>query len=463
MLKNYLITTFRKLGRDRSYTAINVFGLALGITCSLMLFLLIKFELSFDTFHRKAERIYRINTVAIQPKGTAYTTGTPYPFSAAMRQDFRELEKVTVVDYDGEGLVTVLNEDKTPARFQEKSGVVFVEPDFFDIFDFAWIAGDPKTLVEPNSVALSEELAKKYFPNEASLGRTIRLNNKLDLKVTGVLKNFPANTDFPFKLLISFVTAKNLNRMSESWENLRSNLQTYVLLPEHGSPRQLEGRLPAFAKKYWYDETRPRAYTLQLLQEIHFNARFGNFNGRTISKSAIGLWPSSAFSCHYRLHQFHQSGHGAGDQPVERGWCSQGFGRQPAAVGGTIHGRDLYHHCISGHGCFGVGGIVHVTRHENSGAEHKLQFVRRYGPHFFFNYHDRGGEPFVRFLSCLSIIWLSAGLGIEEQKHSSARWGIAAAAWSHHFAIRHFTSTHHRHACHYRANGLLSQQGIGLR
>ncbi len=288
MLKNYLKIAVRNLLRHKAYSFINIAGLAIGMACSLMLFLLIKFELSFDAFHRKAERLYRINTVVTRPEGKAYQTGTPSPFSAALRHDFPELEKVTVVDYDYEGLVTILEAGNAPVCYKEKSGVAFIEPDFFDMFDFAWSAGDPKTLAEPNNVALTEALAKKYFPDGAAIGKTLRLNNKLDLKVTGILKDFPANTDFPFKLLISFVTAKSLDRLSESWQNLRSNLQTYVLLPEHGSPQRLESQLPAFAKKYWYDETRPRAYTLQPLREIHFDARYGNFNDRTTSKATIG-------------------------------------------------------------------------------------------------------------------------------------------------------------------------------
>jgi len=212
MFKNYLTTTLRKLSRNKAYTAINVFGLALGITCSLMLFLLIKYELSFDNFHATADRICRVNTIYVRAEGELHDTGTPFPFGPALRKDFPELEKVAMVDYEYEGLVAIADGGKTPARYHEKEGVVFIEPDFFDMFDFPWIAGHPKTLAEPNNVALTEELARKYFPNENPIGKRIRLDNKLDLIVTGVLKNFPANTDFPFKLLVSFITVEGLGR-----------------------------------------------------------------------------------------------------------------------------------------------------------------------------------------------------------------------------------------------------------
>ncbi|MGH7494326.1 MAG: ABC transporter permease [bacterium] len=290
MLKNYLTTTLRKLSRQRSYTAINVFGLALGVTCSLMIFLLIKFELSFDTLHRKADRICRINTVFTRPEGVLYDTGTPYPMAAALRNDFPELEKVAIAHYEAEGLVTIPAEGKAPVRYKEKDGLVYIEPDFFDMVDFAWVAGSPQTaLSEPKSAALTETLAKKYFPDEPALGKTIRLNNKLDLKVAGILKDFPANTDFPFKLLVSFVTLKELGRDLQSWNNTASNAQTFVLLPENYPPQQLENRLPAFVKKYWQDErAERRAYTVQALRGIHFDRRYGNFAWRTISKATIG-------------------------------------------------------------------------------------------------------------------------------------------------------------------------------
>ncbi len=289
MFRNYLTTTLRKLSRKKAYTVINVFGLALGITCSLMLFLLIKHELSFDTFHAKADRICRVNTTYVRAEGENYDTGTPFPFGPALRKDFPALEKVAMVDYEYEGLITIADGDKTPARYHEKEGVVFIEPDFFDIFDFPWIMGDPRTLADPNKVALTEELAQKYFPNENPIGKRIRLDNKLDLIVTGVLKNFPANTDFPFKLLVSFITVKDLGRELDSWQNTMSNLQTYALLPENLAFKNFERRLPAFLEKYWTDKDgiNKRIHTVQPLREIHFDTRYGTFYRNATSKATI--------------------------------------------------------------------------------------------------------------------------------------------------------------------------------
>ncbi len=289
MFKSYLTTTLRKLSRERSYTAINVLGLALGITCSLMLFLLIKHELSFDNFHAKADRVCRVNTIYVRAEGEVHDTGTPLPFGPALRKDFPELEKVVMANYESDGLITIVDGDKAPVRYQEKSGVVFIEPDFFDMFDFPWISGHPKTLAGPNNVALTEELAQKYFPNENPVGKRIRLDNKLDLIVTGVLKNFPANTDFPFKLLVSFITVKELDYDFESWQNTKSALQTYALLPENLSFKNFESRLPAFLEKYWTakDGVNKIVHTVQPLREIHFDTRYGTFSGKVTSKATI--------------------------------------------------------------------------------------------------------------------------------------------------------------------------------
>ncbi|MDL1875550.1 ABC transporter permease, partial [Cytophagia bacterium CHB2] len=231
MLNNYLITTLRKLSRQKNYTAINVFGLALGMACCLFIFLIIQYELRFDRFHGKFDRICRIVTDEKINDIISETMGSPIPMAAALRQDFPTLEKVTVAYGNYGGLFAVTQDEGTVQRFQEDERVAIVEPEFFEIFDFPWIAGDPQSLAEPNSVALTEEFAKKFFANADPLGRTIRMDNQIDLKVTGVVKNFPSHTDFPFAVLISWKTLPQTGWDVEAWGNLNSNVNTFVVLP----------------------------------------------------------------------------------------------------------------------------------------------------------------------------------------------------------------------------------------
>jgi putative ABC transport system permease protein len=294
MLKNYLITTLRKLNRQKNYTAINVLGLALGMACCLFIFLIIQYELRFDRFHRKFDRIYRIVTEEKINDGISPTMGTPIPMAAALRQDFPNLEKVTVSFGEYGGLFAITRDDDTVQRFQENERVAFVEPEFFEIFDFPWIAGDPKSLAEPNGVALTEEFAQKFFGSADPLGRTIRMDNQIDLKVIGVVKNFPIYTDFPFSVLISWKTLPQTGFEVESWGNLSSNVNTYVVLPPNYSAQELERQLVDFKEKYHPNskDANKRVHKVQPLSEVHYDGRYGNYGQRAISKTtlwALGL------------------------------------------------------------------------------------------------------------------------------------------------------------------------------
>ncbi len=294
MLKNYLITTLRKLSRQKNYTAINVLGLALGMACCLFIFLIIQYELRFDRFHRKFDRIYRVVTDEKINDITSETMGSPIPMAAALRQDFPNLEKVTVAFGNYGGLFAITQDDGIVQRFQENEQVAFVEPEFFEIFDFPWMAGDPKSLAEPNGVALTEEFAKKFFGSADPLGRTIRMDNQIDLKVIGIVKNFPIHTDFTFSVLISWKTLPQTGWDVEAWGNLSSNVNTYVILPPNFRAQEFESRLVDFKEKYHphAKDANKRVHKVQPLSEVHYDGRYGNYGQRATSKTtlwALGL------------------------------------------------------------------------------------------------------------------------------------------------------------------------------
>ncbi|MBX7152038.1 ABC transporter permease [bacterium] len=295
MIKNYFKTALRKLNRNKSYTLINVLGLSLGITCALMIFLIVRFELTFDDFHSKKDRLYRVNTDRSHPDGILYDFGTQSPLAPALRTDFPDIEKVTVCEFRRSGLITITEDNGAPKKFQENEGIVYIEPEFFDMFDFGWKIGSPgNSLSEPNSVVLAEEIATKYFPGEDPIGHVIRMDNERDLKVTGVIKDFPTNSDFPFKILISYATLRSIGKTGSgfditSWNNTSSNVNTFVLLHENNSPSELEGRLPQFVNKYFKNDNpaEVRVYHLQPLSTIHYDTRYGNFSDRTTSVSSL--------------------------------------------------------------------------------------------------------------------------------------------------------------------------------
>ncbi|MBA3675341.1 MAG: ABC transporter permease, partial [Chitinophagaceae bacterium] len=290
MLKNFFKTAFRNLKRNKAYSLINITGLGAGIAVCLMIFLIIQFETSFDTFHSRKDRIYRVLTEFRDPSGNSFSAGVPFPLPATLRQDFPQLEKVAAIYADDNTLLSVMGDDgqKAIKKFKEEDGVFFTEPSFFEIFDFKWLYGDPVTaLSDPLSIVLTKETAEKYFGSwKNAVGKTIKRNNKKLLKVTGILGTIPRNTDFQFKAIALYKTFLN---PSDDWTTVSSNNVCYVLLPENLSPENLNKLLPAFVKKYRPEErVATTGQVLQSIKEVHYDGESGNFLGRTISRKLIG-------------------------------------------------------------------------------------------------------------------------------------------------------------------------------
>lgn len=292
MLKNYFLIAFRNLLRYKSYAAINIAGLAVGVAAGLLIFIVVRFEMGFDGFHKNSRNIYRVSSEFNSPEGKSYSAGSPDPVAAALRIDFPQLKKVAAIRGSRDNLITVPVENSSlPARkFKEARGVFFAEPAFFEIFHFPWLAGEPKTaLSEPNTAVLTKETAERYFGSwQAAIGKTFLRNNKIGVKVTGILADVPPNTDFPLKVVVSYETFKKIAPKNlTDWVTTSSNAECYVVLPDNESPAAFNAALTGFVKKH-----KPAEYTkdnllLQPLRDIHFDERFGNFQQRTFSRELI--------------------------------------------------------------------------------------------------------------------------------------------------------------------------------
>src|SRR5260221_8825580 len=161
MFKNYFKTAFRSLIRNRNYTIINIAGLATGIAVCMMIFIIIQFQTSFDNFHSKKDRIYRVLTEYhhADAPDIFYGKGVPVPLPAALRTNFPQAEKVASVYSEHNDQILVLDDNGQPIKkFKEESGVFFTEPSLFDIFDFKWLAGNASSLKNPNSVVLTKSI-----------------------------------------------------------------------------------------------------------------------------------------------------------------------------------------------------------------------------------------------------------------------------------------------------------------
>ncbi len=242
MLQNYIKTTFRNLVRNKGYTVINVLGLAIGLSASILILLFIVKELSFDKFFKDSDRIYRI-AVKGRMSGDYFNVAlTPSPMAPALKRTFPEVESaVRLRQWSQQSLFAY--EHKI---FYEKN-VLFADSSFFDILDFKSTSGDLKTaLYEPFSVVLTQELAHKYFGENNPIGKILKVNDTFQFKVTAVLEDIPENTHLRFPLLLSWSSIKKMNdsRMDFNWGSL--GFYTYIKLTESADPRLFESKIKTF-------------------------------------------------------------------------------------------------------------------------------------------------------------------------------------------------------------------------
>ncbi|HVS91620.1 MAG TPA: ABC transporter permease [Mucilaginibacter sp.] len=293
MLKNYFKVALRNLMRNKGYATINVTGLAIGIAACLLIFLIVQFETSFDTFHSKRNSIYRVVTASKGPNGLDLGSGVPFPTSEALRIDYPQIKEVAaIINYGGQYSVGTAGSKQGVKKFKEDNAY-YCEPQFFDIFDFDWLAGDRKTaLTEPKTAVLTEDEADKFFGDwHNAIGKVIRYNNQTDFKVTGILKNFPANTDFPTKIMMSYATMRqkgsdfygNMN----DWVSIYGSHFVFVVLPSGLSVAQFNQDLAAFVKKHKPAEYVKQGMQLQPLSDMHYNTKVGIFTHNPFSKELI--------------------------------------------------------------------------------------------------------------------------------------------------------------------------------
>jgi putative ABC transport system permease protein len=165
MLKSYLTIALRSLKRNKSYAAINIIGLAVGIAACLLLFLVIRYEESFDNFHTKKDQIYRVVSEFKNGERDNFSAGVPFPVGKTLRIDYPQLKKVLLFTRTDNIPVLVQGSNgEVLKKFKEERGVFYAEPEFFDLFDFKLVAGDIKTAItEPNTALLSQVHCRKIF------------------------------------------------------------------------------------------------------------------------------------------------------------------------------------------------------------------------------------------------------------------------------------------------------------
>ncbi|WP_420318620.1 ABC transporter permease [Ekhidna sp.] len=286
MLKNYLKTAIRNLGRYKVYTFLNVLGLALGIGCALVIYKVIVFENSFDTHQTNFDKIYRIVNQSIRAGEVSKGMGTPHPVGPALREDFPEIKEVVRIHYEYGDQINV-KEGHDIKKFLIEEGVVYTENQFFKIFATQFLAGDKETaLREPYTAVISASQCRKIFGveegDEASvMGETINVGNLADYKIVGVITDPLEATNFPFTVLLEYNGQSANNPYfgeGKRWRSTSSNTNTYILVGEGFHQQAFNNKLLDFVDKY-YEEgaSERRRFVSQPLEEIHFDDEYGNY------------------------------------------------------------------------------------------------------------------------------------------------------------------------------------------
>jgi putative ABC transport system permease protein len=206
MLRHYITTCLRGLLKRKLHTAISVFGLSIGVAFCLIVFGHIAFELSFEESHSKRQQIFRVNNNYVTEAKISHSVSVMPPLGSAVSREIPEVEQYVLLRHLGEFDLTADQNDYKAGK------LIYATPGIFDVFTLPLVHGDPKTaLAEPFSLLVTEEAAAKYF-HENPLGRTVRLNNAFDCKVTGVLKSIPENTQLHCEFMLSY---GSLERMGE--------------------------------------------------------------------------------------------------------------------------------------------------------------------------------------------------------------------------------------------------------
>lgn len=297
MLKSYFVFAWRNLIRNKSFSFINITGLAIGIAAALLLFIVVKYELSYDTFQKKYNDIYRVVTTDKFEDGVTYNSGIPVPALYALRVKFPQLKFGALHSMYG-SQVTIPYTTGEDKKIIEDNGIFFADPQFFSVYNLNWISGSPEVLAQPGSIVLSRSTAEKYFGKDISpIGKLVKLDNHLILKVNGIIEDQPANTDFPLKVVVSMETVKGnpaLYNYNDNWGSTSSNHQIYTLLPRGQSPEAINQQLISFAEEHYRKRNGTelgKTNFLQPLAEIHFDNRFDTFGDHRTSKTT--LWTLS--------------------------------------------------------------------------------------------------------------------------------------------------------------------------
>ena len=287
MITYYLKMAWRRLVNNKIHSVINLIGLSLGIFGSIVIFQFVKYHVSTDQYHSKHSDIYRVVMDLHLEEGPEHEKGSPYILHETLKNDFANIESTAYIGQH-ELTISVEGENALKYKFLEKESAAFVNEGYFKIFDYHWLSGNATALSMPHTAVITETYAKKFFGGKDPLSQAITINNKQHVRVAGLLKDIPGNTDLRTEVFISLPTMRSIipEFGYEDWQWFSTSKETYVLLRKNVPKEAVEAQLPAFAAKYYGANAKYYRFHLQKFSDVHFNI---DYNGK-VKRSTIAFF-----------------------------------------------------------------------------------------------------------------------------------------------------------------------------
>lgn len=298
MLKNYLTVAFRSFARNKVFSAINIIGLSIGISASLVIYLVVAYDFSFDKFHKNGERIYRVVEDYKDHNGNGtYGAGVPDPLGNAVYKDITGLEGASAFYRADPQKVSIPVANGKPKVFEDEKKIVFADDHYFNLFSYNWLAGNAASaLQQPYQVVLTQSKARQYFPSLSPaevVGKTIDFNDTTHATVTGVVKDIEQHTDFPYTIFFSRITLDKTSlkpRFWDRWNHSQGASQLYVKLAPGVTTANIKSQFATMYARYFTpapDEQDVRAFSLQPLADVHFRTKYDSWSPGLADKSVL--------------------------------------------------------------------------------------------------------------------------------------------------------------------------------
>lgn len=272
MIRNYIKILLRNLVKRKVYTVVNVLGLAIGITSFVLIMLYVLDEVSFDSNHSQADDTYRVCMIYDFEGVGENSASMPFPVGFTLKDEYPDMidQVVRVFNFQSNRNLVEYEE----LKFNE-SRIYFADSTFFEIFDHEFVAGDPATaLDEPSSIVITESMARKYFGEENAMGKTLKFEVRIPLKVTGIIKDVRPQTHLKFDFIASMSSIRSSfgGRLPQTW--VWNPCWTYIVLSKEVDPNDVEANFPSFIEKFYYDAQRESiTMYLQKMPDIHLHSR----------------------------------------------------------------------------------------------------------------------------------------------------------------------------------------------